>query len=363
MANNVCIGIGNTGNNIIQLIASNTHLEDTLLYAVDSVASSVNMDNIDRVKYIPIISDNKSGSGRSRERGAEMFKFHKANGAFDEMFKVCSEAKEPVIVITSSAGGTGSGACVPLCESLVKKGIQVIPIIVAPNKKDPDAFHLNTKDLFVELGNIEVATYAVFENRKGDANYDPINREVVDMIEIIFGKKYDPTDRDSIDDSDLDVVLNVPGRFVAVSATAATIPELARELTRKIFSGFQPAWTREEAEKCTMVTACSLKSMFADKDFKDVFADINDRIEHSYDEYRHVVVDDNDGICTASVIVTGLPRSSIVNIDNDYSSATNIGEGITKSRRPSFLNNKKASVQEVDNNGSTERHFHWVRTK
>lgn len=364
MAKNICIGLGNTGNNIIQLIASNNTLSDTILYAVDSVASSIKMENVDRVKYLPILSDDKSGSGRSRERGAEMFKFHKSNGMFDEMFVECMNAKSPVIVITSAAGGTGSGATVPLCAELVKNGIQVIPIIVAPNKNDPDAFHLNTKDLFFELGEINVETYAVFENRKGDANYDPINREIVDMIEIIFGKKYDPTDRDSIDDSDLDVVMTVPGRFVAVSATAASIPELARDITRKIFSGFQPAWTKEEADKYTMVTACSLKSMFADKDFKQVFADVNDRILHSYDEYRHVVVDDNDGICSASIIVAGLPRPSIVDIDNDYNAATSLGEGITKSRRPSFLNNKKASITEIDkNDGTKERHFSWTAKK
>lgn len=359
MSNNICIGLGNTGNNIIQLIANNNTLSDTTLYAIDSVASTVSLDSVGRINYIPIRADEKSGSGRSRERGAEMFKFHKDNGTFSELFSVCLTAKDPVIVITSAAGGTGSGSCVPLCAELSKMGVHVIPIIVAPNKADPDAFHLNTKDLFVELGELNISTYAVFENRKGDANYDPINREIVDMIEIIFGKKYDVTDRDSIDDSDLDVVMTVPGRFMAVSATAASIPELEREITRKIFSGFQPAWTKEEAEKYTMVKALSLKSMFADKDFKQVFSDINNRILHSYDEYRHVVVDDNDGRCEASVIIAGLPRSVIIDIDNDYNSATSMNEGITKSRRPSFLNNKRASVTEVEKNGSVERHFKW----
>jgi hypothetical protein len=255
------------------------------------------------------------------------------------------------LVITSSAGGTGSGATVPLCKSLIEKDIQVIPIIVCPNKKDPAAFHLNTSDLFIELGELGVETYAVFENRRGDADYTPVNQEIVNLIEVIFGKKYDSTDLDSIDDSDLDVILNTPGRLIVVQAEAGSIPALQKEITRKVFSGFQPVWKPEDVGANTLMTAFALKSMFADEDFRTVFDGIRERIDPSssedstvYDEYRNIVKDDNNGMATASLIIAGLPRSEIKEIESNYKEASGLGEGIKRSTRPSFMNRKKASV-------------------
>ena len=168
---NMVVGLGNTGTNVVKMAALSSKLDNITYYAIDSVMTNMDLDSINDVTFIPIISDEKSGSGRDRERGKAMYLFHEENHAFDEMYKVASECKTPVIVITSAAGGTGSGSTVPFCDALIKKGIDVIPIIICPNKKDPAAFHLNTNDLFVDLSEIGIKTYAIFENRKGDADY------------------------------------------------------------------------------------------------------------------------------------------------------------------------------------------------
>ena len=298
---NLVIGVGNTGTNIVKLAAMSTLLDDTNYYAIDSVASSIDMGSIGKIKYIPIIS--------------------------------------------SAAGGTGSGSVVPLCSKLIEKGISVIPIIICPNKKDPAAFHLNTSDLFIELDEIGITTYAVFENKKGDANYGPINQEVVTMIELLFGKKFDKTELDSIDDSDLDKLIEMPGRIMAVEAEGATVDSLRKEITRKLFVGSQPMWKSEEVGEATLMTAFSLKSMFADVDFKSVFSEID--ADQVFDNYRNIVKDDNDGILTASVIITGLPRSEIKEILNDYQGTKGIGDGVKRAKRPSFMSHKKATIETV----------------
>lgn len=361
---NIIIGVGNCGNNCVKLAASTPSLADVDMYAIDSVANQVNMNDVNKVKFIPIISDNKNGSGRNRERGAEMYKIHETNGAFNEMYEACKQAKEPVLVITSSAGGTGSGASVPLCTTLISMGIQVIPIIICPNKNDPDAFHLNTNDLFIELGAAGIETYSVFENRRGDADYYPVNKEVINLIEIIFGKKYDPTDLDSIDDSDLDVVLRWSGRFIAISASAPSADALRMEITRKVFNGFQPMWDNEDSKDCTILTAYSLKSLFADKEFKTVFSDINKRLAdmHQYDEYRNIVNDDNDGISEATIIITGLPRSKAKTIRTEYYDATGISDGVLKSSRPSFFNKKRSAIREKNLTGALAKEVDWTRS-
>ena len=359
---NIIIGVGNAGTNCIKMAADTLSLSDVEMYAIDSVASQIDINNITKIKYFPIQADEKSGSGRSRERGSEMFKFHESNGLFNDLYEECKKAKEPILVITSAAGGTGSGASVPLCSSLISMGIQVIPLIICPNQNDPDAFHLNTNDLFIELGEVGVKTYATFENRRGDADYEPVNREVVTMIEIIFGKKYDKTDKDSIDDSDLDVVLQTPGRFIATAATGASAGILQREITRKVFSGFQQVWDNNEAKDCTILTAYSLKSLFADTEFKQVFSEINKKLStmHQYDEYRNIVNDSNDGVSEATIIIAGLPRPAAKDVYNEYQDVSGISAGITRSKRPGFMGMKKASVAEKkDEKGGTEKYFVW----
>lgn len=358
--NNVVIGLGGCGTNVVkQLSKSQVFNNDINLYIIDSITANIDMDTINNIQYLCILADDTPGSGRNRDRGRAMYEFHESQGAFNEMYKEAENAKSPVLVITSAAGGTGSGSAVPVCKALMDRGVQVIPIIICPNKNDPAAFHLNANDLLIELGELGVATYSIFENRRGDADYTPVNQEVVNLIEIIFGKKYGKTDLDSIDDSDLDVILNTPGRLIAVQAETNSIPALQKEITRKVFSGFQPVWKPEDVGANTLMTAFALKSMFADEDFKTVFDGIRERIDPSssedstvYDEYRNIVKDDNNGMATASLIIAGLPRSEIKEVRGDYKEATGLGDGIKKSKRPSFMNKKRASI--VSDKGSSD---------
>ena len=63
------IGLGNTGNQIVQAIARKSTLSDVKLYAIDSNTNGIDIDNASRIKFIPIIADSRAGSGRNRERG------------------------------------------------------------------------------------------------------------------------------------------------------------------------------------------------------------------------------------------------------------------------------------------------------
>ena len=360
---NMIIGLGNTGTNIVKMAATSSLLDDITFYTIDSVVDDIDLDSIGNVNFIPIISDESQGSGRDRERGKAMYKFHEENHEFDKMYQEASESRTPIIVITSAAGGTGSGSAVPVCDALIKRGLHVIPIIICPNKKDPAAFHLNTNDLFIDLSEIGISTYAIFENRKGDADYTPINTEVVEMIELIFGKRYDKTKLDSIDDSDLKKLLEMPGRIMAVQAEASSLQVLQKEITRKLFVGSQPMWKPEEVNDNTLITAFALKSMFADVDFKNVFGEIDRRIDSDkvFDNYRNIVKDDNDGVLSASVIIAGLPRTEIKEIKGEYKETAGIGSGIKRGHRPEFMRQKSAVVDSVKGSDGNEtiRRFKW----
>lgn len=354
MVKNVCIGLGNAGSMIIKALSESNNLKDVALYAIDSQTANVTLDSINRINYISIISDDKNGSGRDRERGCAMFEYHADNGTFNDMYNECNEASDPIIVISSAAGGTGSGSIVPLCKTLIEHGRQVIPYIICPALDDPEAFHLNTNDLLYELNELGegIKSYSIFRNIKNSMNYTQINKEIVESIEIILGKKYNITNADSIDESDLDKILLTPGRFVALNVEATDIESLNKETIRKIFTGHQPAWTPEQAEEHTFVTAFSLTSLFANDDYDKAFHDVNERIINCYDNYRNVCNNDNNGKCSATMIIAGLPSPEVKLFNNEFKVAKTIGDGVSKSRRPSFMsskNNKKSFTNKPTN--------------
>lgn len=338
MSDNMIIGMGNTGCQIVKVAAESTLLDNCKLYTIDSVTAAVDINSIQKINVISLISDDKAGSGRSRERGAAMFEFHDKNGTFAELYADAEKAKTPILVITSAAGGTGSGSTPALCKHFIDRGIPVIPIIICPAMKEPTAFHMNTNDLMFDLKEAGVDTYCIFRNEYGKADYSAINKEVVTAIEIILGKHYGDTDKDSIDDSDLDVILSTPGRFIAVEASAQTPTQLKRRITESVLNGHQP-FTSDDASANTIITAFSLTSSFASGDFEEVFSELNARIDNGFDEYRNVC--DKDGVPTASVILAGLPRVELKEINDEFQSATGIADGITsKSKRPPFMKNK-----------------------
>lgn len=353
MYKNLVIGLGNCGTQIVKEAAHSNKLDDVKLYTIDSVTSNATLDSSNRIEMIPILSGDKNGSGRNRERGAEMFEQHLAEGSFEKLFEECANVKSPIVVITSSAGGTGSGVTTPLCKELTDRGLDVIPIIICPAIDDPDAFHINTNELMIELGDVGVSTYAIFRNEYGTADYSRINKEVVTMVEIIFGKHYGDTDMDSIDESDLDMILRTPGRFIAVSASAPSPDRLKRLITEKVLTGYQPVWTPDDSMHSTFMTAFSLTSPFASGDFETVFSTINERIPHRFDEYRNIC--NKDGMCEASIIVAGLPRAELKEINSEFNSATGISEGVKRSSRPAFMQKKSKPVNKPTTNRPTPK--------
>ena len=123
-------------------------------------------------------------------------------------------------------------------------------------------------------------------------------------------------------------------------------------------TGFQPAFTPEEAEKCTFVTAFSLESTFAQQDFKEVFEDINSRIKNVYDEYRNIVVTNTAGDSYATAIIAGLPTVKTKSINSEFLEANTIGTGKKKNQRPSFISKRKATITAGTGEGASKQ-FNW----
>lgn len=360
---NLIIGLGNCGSVIVKEIAKKESLKDTILYAIDSQTGNISLDTVDRVNFIPIIADEKAGSGRNRERGKALYEFHEKEGTLDALYKIAEDSTSPILVITSSAGGTGSGSCPSLVHSLMDLGLKVIPIIVTPHYDDPDAYHLNSTDLMIELDEVavkheEALTYSIFRNEKS-SNYAKVNKDVVDFIEVITGGKYGDTnsEKDTIDPSDLETILSTPGRIIATYNRAENMETLKRDMMRNLLSGSQPTWDENSVSSVTLMIAVSLKSMYADVDISDLIDETCGRFPHTYDIYRHVDKVDNGGMLDASIIICGLPRTDIKEIDVDFNESSTIGSNMKRSNRPSFLKKKKASTTTTEDG---KKKFNWI---
>lgn len=350
--NNIIIGLGNAGSQIIRLASESKVFKNDMFFAIDSVSTSINMDNVNNVNVIPIISDEKTGSGRNRKRGLAMYKYHKSIGSFDDMFEICAESANPIILVSSSSGGTGSGSIVGIADTLINEyELDVIPIIISPAMEDPDSYHMNTSDLLIELsqltdvdGNPGIKSYSIFRNPI-DPDYTNINKNVVRSIETILGYHYDETDKDSIDESDLASIMSVPGRFISVYCEASDTKSLKKEITRAVLSGYQPSWSAEDVKNVTFITAFSLTSMFAAADFREVFSDIVEHLGHNPEQFKNIKETTNSEKCYATAIIAGLPTIKIKEIVNDFKSAGTIADGIKKTVRPSFLGGKKPTAE------------------
>ena len=332
--NKIVIGLGNTGSVIVRDLAKKG-INNVKLFAIDSQTKHVSLDDINKITYIPIIADDNVGSGRDRERGRAMFLWNQKEGKLDEMYKAC-ESTDTIFVISSAAGGTGSGSCPSLCEELSRRNedAKVIPIIVCPNMEDPDAYHYNTNDLMLELDKAGIESYVIFRN-PNSSDYEKINKEIVESIDLLLGNKYEHTDNDSIDASDLNNILLVKGRIIAVSVSGDTVDEVRKKLMKELVSSYQPSW--DPSNVGYGVAAFGMKSINAGEDSKIIENDILPKLAHCSDRYKNIVIDDNNGKVDVTLIVAGLPPVDFKTINTEYTETAGIGDGLAKMERPSFM--------------------------
>ena len=346
--NKIIIGLGNTGSVIVRELAKKEY-KTVKLFAIDSQTKSIQLDDVTKVNYIPIVADDNVGSGRDRERGRAMFEYNKNNGLLEPLYKACSNT-DTIFVVTSAAGGTGSGTCPALCEELFSRfDSKVIPIIIVPNMADPDAYHYNTNDLMYELNAIKtedgdpaIGPYVIFRN-PDSSDYEKINKEIVESIDVLLGNHYEPTDNDSIDASDLNNILSTVGRIMVLSISGDTVDEVRKKLVKETVSSFQPSW---DANKVGCgVAAFSMKSINAGEDSKIIENDILPKLNHCSDRYKNIVIDDNNGRVDVTLIIAGLPPVELKDIKTEYTETVGIGENLKKTERPSFMKRRHVSFK------------------
>lgn len=219
------IGVGNCGSQVA-LLAQNKYPDLFDCVYVNTSESDLAMVNCeDALKFKIGKKDEVEGSGKNRTKMKEYLQADITNILTDERLQDTISSKKYTFIISSAAGGTGSGAAPVLMEILRQMFpdtnfiiVTVLPQIEASLMEQGNALeYLN--ELYDVLG--ESTTYMIYDN-ENTSDLPPtkalevINENIVEDLRVLSGVDNYPTPYESIDDADLESIITTPGRLLVV---------------------------------------------------------------------------------------------------------------------------------------------------
>lgn len=189
------------------------------------------------IKYKIGDRDEIEGSGKNRMKMKQYLKADINHILGDQKLQVCLSTKKYVFVITSAAGGTGSGASPVLTELLQQMFpdsnfvlVGILPQMNASLMEQGNALEFLT-ELYDVLG--ESTTYMMYDNEStsnmpATKALEEVNQQIIEDIRVLSGVDNYPTPYESIDDADMESIITTPGRLL-VSRVTTGLTEKAME--------------------------------------------------------------------------------------------------------------------------------------
>lgn len=220
MLNVGVIGVGNCGNQVAVLAAKELGCD---VIAINSSKNDLNTLP-DSIPYI-LIGDER-GAGKNRGDAKKFLKESIMDMVQDEQFQTFMKGKDIVYIVSSTGGGTGSGIS-PLLSSIIRSSFRdeegkektVILVGVLPKIGEAYATQTNTLEYLTELyKTLDDQTYMLYDNEtlSKEPSYimmQKINSSIVDDIKVMRGDYNIPTPYASIDEKDMKMILETPGRI------------------------------------------------------------------------------------------------------------------------------------------------------
>lgn len=209
------IGIGNAGNQIADLAME--------MYNIPGLAINSSQKDLVNVssKVMKILLGDEKGSGKDRDEAKGFVKKYGMALFENQSIMNFIEDQDVIFVISSIGGGTGSGEAPMLSDILSRKykDKRFVLVQVYPTIGEALATQQNAIDYLKEVHQyIPNAVYVPYDNNRRANLTSPemiksINKEVVDMINIIKGEYLYDTPYNSIDEKDMMRFINTPGRM------------------------------------------------------------------------------------------------------------------------------------------------------
>lgn len=213
--NTCCIGIGFAGSYNTQQVYDKLEIP---AFIINSSTKDLSNEIIN--KEIPsfIIGKDGRGAGNDRVNAREMLK---ANGRKlledNEVFVRMIAESDIVVVIFSTAGGTGSGAGPNVVKLLgtMYPGKIVIPVVIAPKSIDSPLSQFNNLECINEIDALNCPYVIGDLDRFCDLNdneaYEKMSEWVVEVVRNISGMNLDLSDSGMMDENDLQTVISEDG--------------------------------------------------------------------------------------------------------------------------------------------------------
>lgn len=218
MLNVSVVGIGNAGSQVAALAAEKLSVPVLAINSSERDLQTI-PTNVPKV----LIGDTK-GAGKERSAAKRFLKDAImdiiSNTEYKEIFNT-----DVLFIVSSTGGGTGSGASV-LLSSIMSEAysrVKVITIGILPTLKEALSTQLNTIEYMQELYNtLDDATYMLYDNDKlsklpSTTMMQSINESIVNDIDVIRGTYQISTKFSSIDEKDMSNIISTKGRIAIAS--------------------------------------------------------------------------------------------------------------------------------------------------
>lgn len=218
------IGIGNCGNQIAQLSKQELDCKVVVMNTSDK-----DLETIDPTIVRFIVGD-REGAGKNRDAAKQFLKDGITKVVESEKMVEFMKDLQVVFVVSSIGGGSGSGISPVLSKILRQKfrnkdGSEKIVILVGVLPKISEALttQANALEYLTELyETIGDATYMLYDNETltAEPTYQMmkhVNASIVQDFKILSCYYNTTTPYASIDDKDMKMILNTPGRIVVAS--------------------------------------------------------------------------------------------------------------------------------------------------
>lgn len=215
------IGVGNCGSQIAELFRKRYDSLADCIYINTSEADLSMVGGSMKIKLGD--KDEVEGSGKNRAKMKSYLQNEIEAILTNDEFTSIIEDKKYVFIISSTAGGTGSGAAPILLDVLRScfADVHFILIAVLPQLQASLMEQGNTLEFLTELYQIlgDNSTYMIYDNeatcdKSPTESLEIVNSNVVEDIRVLSGVDNFATPYDSIDDADMESILTTPGRLI-----------------------------------------------------------------------------------------------------------------------------------------------------
>ena len=253
------LGVGNCGSQVAQLGEFKyPELFDSIYINTSEADLAMVESGNDKLKFKIGDRDEVEGSGKNRAKMKE-YLMHDINKILsNEDLQQCIASKRYCYIITSAAGGTGSGAAPVLMELLRQMFpdtnfilVGVLPQLNASLMEQGNALEFLT-ELYDVLG--DATTYMIYDN-ESTADMSPtkglsvVNDNIIEDIRVLSGVDNWPTKYESIDEADFQSLITTPGRLL--------VTRISQNLTEK---------SMEDNELDNMIVKAIKRSCHAETD-------------------------------------------------------------------------------------------------